>query len=142
MIVCAVNMVITLSSDYLYVLAMLKTTPLGKLRRLKAARGTRLMLDLFAHTLVVVTIGLSLTIPFAMLGDFLRGSTDALTSQSILGACLVIVGFGLMGLEGLERDETARIVAVEVHHGEHDEEAAVDEAESVERGRSGARISV
>ena len=30
MIVCAVNMVITLSSDYLYVLAMLKTTPLGQ----------------------------------------------------------------------------------------------------------------
>jgi solute carrier family 35 protein F5 len=30
LIVCAVNMVITLSSDYLYVLAMLKTTPLGQ----------------------------------------------------------------------------------------------------------------
>jgi len=30
LIVCAINMVITLSSDYLYVLAMLKTTPLGK----------------------------------------------------------------------------------------------------------------
>ena len=29
-IVCAINMGITLSSDYLYVLAMLKTTPLGK----------------------------------------------------------------------------------------------------------------
>jgi solute carrier family 35 protein F5 len=30
LIVCAINMVITLSSDYLYVLAMLKTTPLGE----------------------------------------------------------------------------------------------------------------
>lgn len=29
-IVCGVNMLITLSSDYLYVLAMLKTTPLGE----------------------------------------------------------------------------------------------------------------
>jgi solute carrier family 35, member F5 len=28
--VCAINMIITLSSDYLYVLAMLKTTPVGK----------------------------------------------------------------------------------------------------------------
>ena len=28
--VCAINMAITLSSDYLYVLAMLKTTPLGE----------------------------------------------------------------------------------------------------------------
>jgi hypothetical protein len=85
----------------------------------------------------VVTIGLSLTIPFAMLGDFLRGSTAALTSQAILGACLVIVGFGLMGLEGLEQDEEAQIVAVEVHPGEH---RGSDEHEDVERGRrSGAR---
>ena len=38
-------MAITLSSDYIYVLAMLKTTPL------------------------VVTIGLSLTMPLAVLGD-------------------------------------------------------------------------
>lgn len=29
-VTCAINMVITLSSDYLYVLSMLKTTPLGK----------------------------------------------------------------------------------------------------------------
>jgi len=84
-----------------------------------------------------VTIGLSLTIPFAMLGDYLRGATAALTSQAIFGACLVIVGFGLMGLEGLEQDETARIVAVEVHHGEHDDE----DEDDMERGRSSARTS-
>lgn len=29
-IICGINMVITLSSDYLYVLSMLKTTPLGE----------------------------------------------------------------------------------------------------------------
>lgn len=79
-IICAINMTITLSSDYLYVLAMLKTTPL------------------------VVTIGLSLTIPLAMLGDFLRGSTAALTTQAVIGAVLVILGFGLMGFEGWEED--------------------------------------
>ncbi|EMD42193.1 hypothetical protein CERSUDRAFT_147823 [Gelatoporia subvermispora B] len=44
-----INMGITLSSDYIYVIAMLKTTPL------------------------VVTIGLSLTMPLAVLGDFLLG---------------------------------------------------------------------
>lgn len=54
---------------------------------------------------VVVTIGLSLTIPFAMLGDFLRGSTAGLTIQAVIGATLVIAGFGLMGLEGYEENE-------------------------------------
>jgi hypothetical protein len=42
-----------------------------------------------------------------------------------------------MGLEGLEQDEEAQIVAVEVHPGEH---RGYDEHEDVERGRrSGAR---
>ncbi|KAL7415666.1 hypothetical protein BDY24DRAFT_359690 [Mrakia frigida] len=71
----AFNMGITLISDYIYVIAMLKTTPL------------------------VVTIGLSLTIPFAVLGDFVRGtSTGGL--QSIAGAILVLVSFSAMGFEG------------------------------------------
>lgn len=81
-IVCAVNMAITLSSDYLYVLSMLKTTPL------------------------VVTIGLSLTIPFALLGDGIKAvispeSATNLSPQSLIGAALVIAGFGAMGAEGL-----------------------------------------
>ncbi len=50
----------------------------------------------------VVTVGLSLTIPLAMLGDVLRGSTGTITIQSLIGAGLVLVGFGLMGNEGLE----------------------------------------
>lgn len=89
-IVCAINMAITLSSDYLYVLSMLKTTPL------------------------VVTIGLSLTIPFALLGDGIKSiispeSATNLSPQSLIGAALVIAGFGLMGVEGLG--------AVEEDHG-------------------------
>jgi solute carrier family 35 protein F5 len=32
-VTCAINMVITLSSDYLYVLSMLKTTPLGEYQK-------------------------------------------------------------------------------------------------------------
>lgn len=66
-------MAITLSSDYLYVLAMLKTTPL------------------------VVTIGLSLTIPLAVVGDFLRRRPTQ--AEVIAGAALVLLGFVAVGLD-------------------------------------------
>lgn len=66
-------MLITLSSDYIYVLAMLKTTPL------------------------VVTVGLSLTIPCALLGDafwFDKSSPPAV----LCGAALVVLAFIAVGL--------------------------------------------
>jgi solute carrier family 35, member F5 len=70
-------MFITLSSDYVYVVAMLKTTPL------------------------VVTIGLSLTMPLAVMGDIaLQHSVKA---QVILGAALVLVSFVVIGLEDAKR---------------------------------------
>ncbi|KAJ6610110.1 hypothetical protein B0H10DRAFT_2062145, partial [Mycena sp. CBHHK59/15] len=69
----AINMAITLSSDYLYVLAMLKTTPL------------------------VVTVGLSLTIPLAVLGDFILGKFTR--GQVIFGAILVLISFVVVGLD-------------------------------------------
>ena len=69
---------ITLSSDFIYVLAMLKTTPL------------------------VVTIGLSLTIPLAVLGDFILGRPAM--GQVLLGAGLVLVSFIAVGLHGAESD--------------------------------------
>ncbi|KAJ6604764.1 hypothetical protein DFH09DRAFT_1123753 [Mycena vulgaris] len=68
-----INMGITVSSDYLYVLAMLKTTPL------------------------VVTVGLSLTIPLAVLGDFILGRFTR--GQVILGAILVLISFVVVGLD-------------------------------------------
>ncbi|KAJ7783910.1 vacuolar membrane protein [Mycena maculata] len=68
-----INMGITLSSDYLYVLAMLKTTPL------------------------VVTVGLSLTIPLAVLGDFVLGRFTR--GQVIFGALLVLLSFVVVGLD-------------------------------------------
>ncbi|KAJ7235901.1 hypothetical protein B0H12DRAFT_1141032 [Mycena haematopus] len=68
-----INMGITLSSDYLYVLAMLKTTPL------------------------VVTVGLSLTIPLAVLGDFILGRFTR--GQVIFGALLVLLSFVVVGLD-------------------------------------------
>ncbi|KAF8622248.1 hypothetical protein AX15_007187 [Amanita polypyramis BW_CC] len=68
-----INMGITLFSDYLYVVAMLKTTP------------------------VVVTVGLSLTIPFTVVGDTMRG--HSIHMQVILGALLVMGSFVAVGLD-------------------------------------------
>jgi len=67
---------ITLSSDFIYVLAMLKTTPL------------------------VVTIGLSLTIPLAVLGEFLLGKPA--TGQVLFGATLVLCSFVAVGIQSSE----------------------------------------
>ncbi|KAH9847389.1 hypothetical protein C2E23DRAFT_520200 [Lenzites betulinus] len=68
-----INMAITLSSDYIYVIAMLKTTPL------------------------VVTVGLSLTMPLAVLGDFLLGRPAR--AQVMVGATVVIFSFLALGFE-------------------------------------------
>ena len=72
-------MLITLSSDFIYVIAMLKTTPL------------------------VVTVGLSLTIPVAVTGDFLLGR--AVKLMSLLGAFLVVGSFIVVGLEDSKSEE-------------------------------------
>ncbi|KAF9569676.1 hypothetical protein CPC08DRAFT_677317 [Agrocybe pediades] len=79
-----INMAITVSSDYIYVLAMLKTTPL------------------------VVTIGLSLTIPFAVLGDFLRSRPTHFIVG--LGALLVLCSFVAIGLEDSDSEEDDQMI--------------------------------
>lgn len=82
-------MFITLSSDYLYVLAMLKTTPL------------------------VVTIGLSLTIPLAIVGDFFLKIPS--TPQAIFGAMLVLGAFVVVGAENSRNEDTqAKLTSIEV----------------------------
>ncbi|KAK0465193.1 uncharacterized protein EV420DRAFT_1262591 [Desarmillaria tabescens] len=68
-----VRMAITWSSDYLYVLAMLKTTPL------------------------VVTIGLSLTIPLAVIGDLFLG--NLVRAKVVVGAIMVFLGFLIVGMD-------------------------------------------
>ncbi|EGN96861.1 hypothetical protein SERLA73DRAFT_185071 [Serpula lacrymans var. lacrymans S7.3] len=68
-----INMFITLSSDFLYVLSMLKTSPL------------------------VVTVGLSLTIPLAVVGDFFLGKPTK--GQVLFGALLVLIAFSIIGIE-------------------------------------------
>jgi solute carrier family 35 protein F5 len=73
------QMFITLSSDFLYVIAMLKTTPL------------------------VVTIGLGLTIPVAVIGDFFLGKPAA--PQVLAGSLLVLVAFIAVGVENARPKE-------------------------------------
>ena len=71
-------MAITFSSDYFYAVAMLKTTPL------------------------IVTVGLSLTIPIAVVGDFIRNRPSH--GIVIVGASLVVVSFVALGLENSKVD--------------------------------------
>ncbi|KAF9240884.1 hypothetical protein BU15DRAFT_87457 [Melanogaster broomeanus] len=80
-----VNMFITLSSDYLYVIAMLKTTPL------------------------VATIGLSLTIPLAVVGDSFLGKPTAL--RVLFGAVLVTAGFIVVGVQNSNPTEGDDLLA-------------------------------
>jgi len=68
-----INMGITVSSDFLYVIAMLRTTPL------------------------VVTVGLSLTIPFSIVGDIMLG--HSIHVQVILGVMLIMSSFVAVGLD-------------------------------------------
>jgi len=70
-------MAITFISDYLWILAMLMTSPL------------------------IVTMGLSLSIPLALLGDFLfKGQLKGLFYW--FGAILVLSGFSIVNIR---RDE-------------------------------------
>ncbi|KZV75539.1 hypothetical protein PENSPDRAFT_673775 [Peniophora sp. CONT] len=82
-----INMAITLSSDFIYVLAMLKTSPL------------------------VVTIGLSLTMPLAVIGDMLLGR--AARAQVVIGAALVLAAFGVIGVAEDKEKEREAVVIVQ-----------------------------
>ncbi|WVN90701.1 uncharacterized protein L203_105943 [Cryptococcus depauperatus CBS 7841] len=88
-LICLINFCITLSSDYLYVLAMLKTTP------------------------TLVTVGLSLTIPLALLGEmFLPMERTNVTAWSIAGAGLVFVGFSMLGWQEYTKNRESGVVVV------------------------------
>lgn len=79
---------ITWLSDYLYVFAMLKTTPL------------------------VATVGLSLTIPAAVFGDAVLGVPVHL--QVLVGATFVLVGFVTIGADSKTNgNEIPRQVRIE-----------------------------
>ncbi|WRT65760.1 uncharacterized protein IL334_002709 [Kwoniella shivajii] len=104
-IICLINFCITLSSDYLYVLAMLKTTPM------------------------LVTIGLSLTIPLALIGSLFipSSSSGAITYLSLSGAALVFVGFAMLGWQGYEENRTAQRVIISQSREADDERDSLDD---------------
>ena len=79
-------MFVTVVADFIYVIAMLKTTPL------------------------VVAVGASLTIPVAVAGDFILGKT--VTLMSLFGAFLVLSSFIALGFENAKDEEApAEVVA-------------------------------
>lgn len=55
----------------------------------------------------VVTIGLSLTIPLALIGSLFipSSSADAITLLSLSGAALVVAGFVMLGWQGWEESQ-------------------------------------
>ncbi|OWZ66383.1 hypothetical protein AYX14_05974 [Cryptococcus neoformans] len=109
--ICLTNFCITLSSDYLYVLAMLKTTP------------------------TLVTVGLSLTIPLAMLGEFFglglgsggEGGMKGVTLWSVAGAGMVCVGFGMLGWQEYLKNKQGNEAVVVERDGEYGSDSDVDE---------------
>ncbi|KAI0931924.1 hypothetical protein AcW1_000803 [Taiwanofungus camphoratus] len=107
-----INMAITLSSDYIYVLAMLKTTPL------------------------VVTIGLSLTMPLAVLGDFFLAKP--VKGQVVVGAAVVLCSFVLVGLEDASNGEEEDLLTGQPLH----EGAAVVRLEEEAQLHQGEQIMV
>jgi len=112
-------MLVTFSSDFIYVLAMLKTTPL------------------------VVTIGLSLTIPMAVLGDFILGRSA--TVLGLFGATLVLLAFTAIGFEDAKPQELPEPLVVVGDdlsidiRGEEDGYSYIDEEQET-RGRSRVRV--
>ncbi|KAK7694877.1 hypothetical protein QCA50_002065 [Cerrena zonata] len=96
-----INMFITLSSDFIYVIAMLKTTPL------------------------VVTIGLSLTMPLAVIGDFLL--QKPVKFQVILGAAIVLFSFVAIGLADTRNEEEADLISGRPLEEEGDSDLRLEE---------------
>lgn len=71
------------------------------------------LLAMLKTTPMLVTIGLSLTIPLALLGDLMLGHTASLTYQAGLGGLLVLAGFALLGIRGLQESEREEAEALE-----------------------------
>lgn len=96
-----INMFITLSSDFIYVIAMLKTTPL------------------------VVTIGLSLTMPLAVIGDFLL--KRPVKFQVISGAAVVLLSFVAIGVADRHNEEEADLISGRPLEEEGDSDVRLEE---------------
>ncbi|KAJ9475605.1 putative vacuolar membrane protein [Pseudozyma hubeiensis] len=90
-----VNMCITFISDFIYLLAMLKSSPL------------------------ITTLGLSLTIPLAVVIDALKGSHTG-GAVSVMGSGAVLCSFGFIGWDDrrLFREEREKARVQQVRRGE------------------------
>ncbi|ORX35223.1 hypothetical protein BD324DRAFT_631872 [Kockovaella imperatae] len=84
-LLCLANMSITFASDYLYILALLKTSPM------------------------LVTLGLSMTIPLTLAISIVDPalSVGTVTFLSLIGASMVLGAFVLLSWEGTKEDEQA-----------------------------------
>lgn len=92
-------------------------------------------------TPLVVTIGLSLTIPMAVLGDFILGRSTALLG--LIGAALVLLAFTAVGFEDAKPRESVVVrddPSIDIR-GEGDGYLHTDE-EVETRGRSRVRPRV
>jgi len=81
-------MAVTFSSDFIYVIAMLKTTPLVSNADHRNSFPLR--------CIQVVTLGLTLTIPLAIVGDYFLQSRGV-SLVGLAGAMLVVAAFGVIG---------------------------------------------
>ncbi|EPQ27275.1 uncharacterized protein PFL1_05198 [Pseudozyma flocculosa PF-1] len=113
-----VNMSITLVSDLVYLMAMLKSSPLAS------------------------TLGLSLTIPLAVAGDVYRGSHSG-GRQAALGSILVLGSFVAIGIADniALRDEASRYVSIGDEDEEDDDETLSQATTDEEQGSGGRRWS-
>ncbi len=120
-------MAVTLSSDFIYVIAMLKTTPL--------VRNSSIFLCFHEayEKEKVVTLGLSLTIPLAVFGDFLLGRST--TIIGLIGAVLVLLSFGIIGIAARSEQPPEALVRTGDIEGSFEDEGD----EEPLRGRSRIR---
>jgi len=86
-------------------------------------------------TPLVVTIGLSLTIPMAVLGDFILGKNA--TPLGLIGATLVLLAFTVVGFEDAKPQELVRDDLSRDIRDEEDGYSHIEEEEA--RGRSRVR---
>ncbi|KAG8921336.1 hypothetical protein FRC03_011715 [Tulasnella sp. 419] len=66
-------------------------------------------INMLKTTPLLFTIGLSLTIPFAVMGDVILLNMGV-GGQSLLGATLVLISFVAIGIEGSDSDESEEFV--------------------------------
>jgi hypothetical protein len=79
---------------------------------------------------------MSITIPLAMISDFLLGHGEPTSAASVIGALLVLIGFCLVNISPeLQNDLFHRIISISTKNSskERTTSVSIDENESVRR---------